>query len=310
MPLDEVRIQLDAFEGPLDLLLHLIRRDEVEIADIPIARITEQYLASLTAGGIDRIDIEVAGEFLVMAATLMEIKSRMLIPPAPEEGRGAPGQDAGSSAEPLPAGLAGVGEDPRADLVRQLMAYKKYRDAAHTLDRRLSAWENRFPGGGAGVPTGPAAPVDEDAPAELDLEDVAIVDLTKAFAAIMETVDFTRLGEHRVADDETPISLHATDIVDRLRGLRDEARAAAARAGGPEGGQHAEAPGEIEFRQLFVGRTRAEAIGLFLALLELIRQRQIEARQDAIHDRIVLRLLEGDVRTPDLAQSPQPPSSA
>lgn len=272
MPLDDVRIHLDAFEGPLDLLLYLIRRDEVDVADIAIARITEQYMATLTAGGIDRIDIETAGEFLVMAATLMEIKSRMLMPAPPVA---ADGSSDGPDGQPG----THVGEDPRADLVRQLMAYKKYRDAAHTLDRRLSQWEHRFPGAGA---VAPLASVDENAPADVDLDDIDVVDLTRAFAAIMETVDLSRLGEHRVSDDETPIALHATDILDRIRRIKDELVA--------KGEGSPDAPPEIEFRQIFAGRTRAEAIGLFLALLELIRQRQVEAKQDRINDRIVLRL--------------------
>jgi segregation and condensation protein A len=168
------------------------------------------------------------------------------------------------------------GEDPRADLVRQLLAYKKYRDAATNLDRRLGEWESRFPGGGATVPELPST---EDDDALVQLDDVDVVDLTRAFAAIMETVDLTKVGDHRVTDDETPIELHASDILDQLRGLADELKA-----------RSADSKPEIEFRQIFTGRTRAEAIGLFLALLELIRQRQVEAVQDRINERIVLRL--------------------
>lgn len=259
MALDELRVQLEQFEGPLDLLLFLIRRDEVDVTDIPISRLTEQYLASLKAGGIDRIDIEAAGDFLVMAATLMEIKSRMLMPEAP-----ATPSEADRAAEPL--------EDPRATLVQQLLAYKKYRDAAHEFDRRLGEWSRRFPSGGAAVPD---VPEPEDADQSVDLEDIGLMDLAQAFARIMETVDLTRVGEHRVTDDETPIALHAEDLMDRLR-----------RDAGPEG--------VMEFRAVFVGRTRAEAIGLFLAMLELIRQRQVVAQQDRTNDRIVLRLRKPD----------------
>ncbi|MGQ0629102.1 MAG: segregation and condensation protein A [Phycisphaerales bacterium] len=256
MPLDDVQIRLAAFEGPLDLLLHLIRKNEVEITDIPISRIAEQYMATLAAAGVDHIDIELAGEFLVMAATLMEIKSRMLMPRA--EGATDPAADATA---PIP----GETEDPRADLVRQLLAYKRFRDAAATLDRRYAEWEKRFPGGGAVVSDSPEA---DDAEVDLDLDDLDITDLTRAFAGIMETVDFSRVGEHLVTDDETPIELHAADILDRLQREREGA------------------PAGIEFRELFRGRTRSEMIGLFLAMLELIRQRKIEARQDRINDAI------------------------
>ncbi len=286
MALDDVRIHLDAFDGPLDLLLHLIRREEVEVTDIPIARITSQYLETLTVGGVDRIDIEAAGEFLVMAATLMEIKSRMLVPALPTAADGNPSTNTANNPSLLPDAESVPGADPRADLVRQLLAYKKYRDAAQALDDRHAQWGRRFPGGGAPLSTDPhAATADDDAPAEIDLDEVDLVDLAQAFASIMESVDLTRLGEHRVLDDETPISLHATDILDRLRRVADAARAAA-------GNTTAKAAftGEIEFRSLFVGRTRAEAIGLFLAVLELVRERQIEAAQDRIHERIVIRL--------------------
>ncbi len=149
MPLDDIRVQLDAFEGPLDLLLYLIRRDEVDVADIPIARLTEQYLATLTAAGLDRIDIDTAGEFLVMAATLMEIKSRMLMPAAPPEG------GEGREWRAPRRSTAAAPEDPRADLVRQLLAYKKYRDAAQNLDRRLSDWDNRSPAAERSSPRSP-----------------------------------------------------------------------------------------------------------------------------------------------------------
>jgi segregation and condensation protein A len=298
MALDDVRIHLDAFDGPLDLLLHLIRREEVEVTDIPIARITSQYLETLSAGGVEHIDIEAAGEFLVMAATLMEIKSRMLVPPAVVEG--APGSEANaahvaSEGVLSPGGDAAVGQDPRADLVRQLLAYKKYRDAAQALDDRHAQWGRRFPGGGAERPGDPKSAGDDDAPAEIALDEVDLVDLAQAFASIMESVDLTRLGEHRVLDDETPISLHATDILDRLRRAAEDARAA---AGGASAGA---ITGEIEFRVLFAGRTRGEAIGLFLAVLELVRERQIEAAQDRLHERIVLRL-----RAPEPSVQPAP----
>lgn len=273
MPLEDIRIQLDAFEGPLDLLLYLIRRDELEIADIPIARVAEQYLALIRAGGIERIDIEQAGEFLVMAATLMEIKSRSLMP-APPEGDGAAEAASGSGST-----------DPRADLIRQLLAYKKYREAAQSLDRRAGEWSRRFPGGGASV-GGMATPPESEP--EADLDDLDVVDLARAFGRIMEAIDLSRLGEHTVTDDETPIALHAEDIVDRLR--REAAEGGAA-GGGPGGAVGA---AEMPFSRLFEGRTRAEAIGLFLAVLELVRQQRVTARQDRINERIVLRLCNDD----------------
>ncbi|MCC6659480.1 MAG: segregation/condensation protein A [Phycisphaerales bacterium] len=246
----EYRVQLGAFEGPLDLLLFLIRRAEVDVTDIPVAQIAEQYMQYLA--GIERIDIDVAGEFLVMAATLMEIKSRMLAPPAADESDAAPAE--------APAGGSNAPEDPRADLVRQLLAYKKFRDASDALESRRSEWDRRFPAGRAGVDDEALrAEIDQHA-AGIDLEDVSLVDLVESFSKIMATVNFDRLGEHTVVYDDTPIEVHAEDLLDRLR---------------------REAPGAEGFPlpAVFAGRTRPEMIGLFLAVLELVRRRAVRVTQ-------------------------------
>lgn len=242
---DDYRVQLDAFEGPLDLLLFLIRKDEVDIANIPVARITDQYLEFLK--GIDRIDIEVAGEFLVMAAALTEIKSRLL---------------SARPAETAPAISDAGGEDPRADLVRQLLAYKQYRDAAGALEQRAGEWHNRFPAGRAAID-------DQNVSASLEqmddteIEDLDLVDLASAFARLMETVNFDRLGDHKVTYDDTPIEIHAEDILEHLRRVSQES------------GGH-----EVEFSRIFAGRTRAEMVGLFIALLDLVRRQAVAVRQD------------------------------
>ncbi|MBX3405679.1 MAG: segregation/condensation protein A [Phycisphaeraceae bacterium] len=274
----EYKVRLEAFEGPLDLLLFLIRRAEVDIHDIPIASITEQYLShleQLTAGSESgRIDIERAGEFLVMAATLMEIKSRMLAPPS------ADGEEPGDSGSSKGSEDGKAAVDPRAELVRQLLDYKRYRDATERLEEYRTEWDRRFPGGAAGRPE---APVDqtpaEDEPA--DLEDVDIVDLVEAFARIIETVDLARVGEHRVVIDETPVEIHAEDILDQLRRRAQESLAAHIAGTGTA---------ELEFAEVFAGRTRSEMIGLFLAMLELVRQRRIAVRQESSRGTIYLGL--------------------
>jgi segregation and condensation protein A len=114
---DNYRVKLEIFEGPLDLLLYLIKKDEIEIADIPIAHITEQYMTYLAL--MEELDIAVAGDFLVMAATLIYIKSKMLLPP-----------------DPLTAGQEDLNEDPRAELVERLLEYQKYKAAANMLYTR------------------------------------------------------------------------------------------------------------------------------------------------------------------------------
>src|SRR5262245_64425681 len=109
-------VHREIFEGPFDLLLHLIKKNEVSISDIPIATITEQYLATLEV--MQAFNLDVAGEFLVMAATLIHIKSRMLLPPT----------DAEEDEE--------EGADPREELVRRLLEYQRFKDAADQLERR------------------------------------------------------------------------------------------------------------------------------------------------------------------------------
>lgn len=260
------RIQLDAYSGPLDLLLYLVKRHEIELTDIPIAMLTDQYMQHLQV--IQSIDVDRAGEFLVMAATLLEIKSQMLMPLVNERLRDP------DAAEALDG--EGLGEvegeteafDPRSELMHQLLAYKAYKDAAIALESRQQEWSQRFAGTGkrgkpeakhehqavdgskAGGQTGGDA--EDAAVIELDMEDVNVMDLCAAFGRLLETIG-TR-GDHEVMYDDTPISLHAEDIRDRL--LRDDV----------------EGKG-LSLGEIFEGRTnRSEMIGLFLAVLELVRE--------------------------------------
>ncbi len=235
------KVELDVYNGPLDLLLFLIRRDEVDIYDIPIAAVTEQYVSYVTL--LQDLDPNLASEFLVMAATLMEIKSRTLLPHPPvEEGEE---EDFG---------------DPRLELVRQLLEYKKYKDAASALAdaRKIQNQKHQR------VPVTPR--IDQD---ELDLEEVQVWDLLKAFQKILGSIG-KRNAKHEVFYDDTPIALHAADILDLM--------------GRNEGRQN--------FQRLFEGRTKSQLIGLFLAVLELIRQKRIRAIQEGEFAPIELDLLD------------------
>lgn len=238
-PSGDYRIRLNAYAGPMDLLLYLVKRHEIDLHDIPMAQLTEQYLSHLEV--IKQIDVESAGEFLVMAATLVEVKSRMIIPASHRPDEQDPTDDIPEEPE----------ADPRFELVQSLLAYKAYKDAAYVLEARAEEWEDRFP---VKAKAG-QKPVDESAngPEEktLDLEDVNVFDLCAAFGNILESVG--HLGDHEVTYDDTPISLHAEDIHDRLK-----------RDAPPEG---------LSLAEIFEGRTgKSEMIGLFLATLELVRQ--------------------------------------
>ena len=242
---DDYTVRLGSFEGPLDLLLYLIRRAEVDIHDIPIVEITNQYLDAI--GDIDGqsdLDIDAAGEFLVMAATLVELKSRTLAPKADadEEGVSRPGDE--------------EVEDPRHDLVRQLLAYQRFRSAAGSLEDRRAEFSARWP---VRIRVGESAEAEAEESTPLEIDDVHAGDLFDAFERIMSAIDPTRLGEHAVEYDDTPIGLHQEDLLDRLRRRED---------------------GRLSLQETFVGRTRGAMIGLFLAVLELARQRLIGFRQD------------------------------
>ncbi len=266
----EYKVEIDAFEGPLDLLLYLIRRAEVDIHDIPVADITRQYMGYLRQ--VHTIDIDVAGDFLVMAATLTEIKARMLAPIPVREG-----DEAVSVAASTPESPASELIDPRAELVRQLLEYKRYRDAADALGRKRDDWDRRFPATRADLDRESLAEAARKL-ADVDIEDVTLSDLAGAFAKILASVDMTRLGDHRVVIDETPIEVHAEDLVHRLHELGSMT--------GAEGSE----PAPVDFVELFRGRSKSEMIGLFLALLELVRQRRVVVQQDAPTDRILLKL--------------------
>jgi segregation and condensation protein A len=238
--MQDFRVQLDNFEGPLDLLLFLIKRDELDIFDIPIARITEHFLGYVDVIKSSRhhgLDVDSIGDFLVMAATLMEIKSAMLLPTPPAV--------SGDSSSLDNAQLA----DPRSDLIRQLLEYKKFRDHTSLLEEQQQRFASRFPRKPGQLRLG-----DNLEMPPLDMDEVQIWDLLGAFNKLMGEIG-QRKRLHEVVDDDTPLALHAADIQDRL--TRE---------------------GATTLRTLLRERTsRAEVIGVFLALLELIRQRKVRA---------------------------------
>jgi len=236
----DYRVSLEAFEGPLDLLLFLVRRAEVDLQDIPIAAITDQYLDVLGRTQRDDVDIEQAGEFLVMAATLIEIKSRCLTPPEKSEGEGDTGETT---------------SDPRDELIRQLLAYQRIRSAADALLGGRDHFSSRLPSRvGCDRGTIPVLPEGHE------LEDVHAMDLADAYEHIAAAIDFARLGDHVVELDDTPIALYEEDLVDRLT-----------RRGG-----HA-----LTLQEAFAGQQPVQRVGMFLAVLELVRQYRVRFDQDA-----------------------------
>ncbi len=200
MPLTEdYQVRLEAFCGPLDLLLYLIRQAEVDIHEISVSTITDQYLEFLHEA--PDVDVDAAGEFLVMAATLIELKSRTLVPPEAAAGEGSPGR---------------VASDPRFELVQQLLEYQRFRVASESLSQRREALRRRY----ANRPCHPHGPRIE-APPELDLEDAHVFDLYEAYERIIAAIDFDRLGDHRVEIDDTPAAFYQQRLLERLHATPD-----------------------------------------------------------------------------------------
>ncbi|MEK7347244.1 MAG: segregation/condensation protein A [Candidatus Eisenbacteria bacterium] len=227
-----IRVNLPAFEGPLDLLLHLIQQDEIDITDIPISKITKQYLEMLDL--MRELDLEVAGEFLVMAATLMRIKARMLLPPIIEE------------QEEL---------DPRETLVRQLLEYRRFKDAAKDLERLEADRRLRFERG---------APAQLEDPEASELLPVSLFRLLEALKGALAR--------------QVPPVVHTIDAepmrIDEAMSLLRE---------------NLKTRGRLLFAEmldLFV--TRIEKITAFLGLLELLKLGDVRAAQEDLFGPIYL----------------------
>ena len=240
---EDYKVDLEIFEGPLDLLLYLIRREELNIYDIPIGRITEQYMKYLDL--MRQLNLDVAGEFIVMAATLMVIKSRMMLPVDRRQ------TDEGTDEEWV---------DPRLDLVRQLIEYKKFKDAAGRLAEYEALTQESFDYGGGRPKFEKSAADAADALASIDM-----FDLLTAFQEVL-----ARLNE--IPQEE--LKGMRWSVPDKMDYILERSRA----------------DGQISFSTLFTARSpRGEVIVTFLALLELLRQHRVIVYQnDAFHEITVL----------------------
>ena len=222
-------IKLDIFEGPLDLLLYLIRKNEIDIYNIPIALIAEQYLSYLDM--MRSLNLDLAGEYLVLASTLIHIKSKLLLPPA--EGDGEEEE----------------GEDPRAELVQQLLEYQAFKEAALRLNDRPLLERDVFKRG---------APVEEPTTAgETDdaLVEVDVFELVTAFRRIIAGLDLK---------EDLEIDAEKMSLTDRINEIMERLTE----------------EGQITFADLLGDRTdRRRIIYTFLAILELMKLRMVRAYQ-------------------------------
>jgi segregation and condensation protein A len=231
------KLRLSNFEGPLDLLLHLIKINEVDIYDIPIAAITDQYVEYLKM--MRELDLEIASEFLLMAATLMEIKSRMLLPTQPSE------------EEPE--------EDPRFELIEQILEYKKYKELAGHLEEKAAVESHFFQRNfkeNVDVETGEP------------LIEVTLFELLQAFKHVLE---------YATEEPFREITLEEISVEEKMEEIRARLRE----------------KNNMLLDEIFKGETKTKAvlISTFLALLELIRLKELAARQTKLFGEIRIFLL-------------------
>lgn len=263
-----IDVELDQFAGPLDLLLYLIRRDEIDIHDIPVAHITREYLTALEQ--MEELDIRVGGEFLVVASMLLELKSQMTL----VRGQRTPGDGQKDQI------------DPRYELVRQLLEYRRIKDGTTLLLDLERAQSERFfhptsPAeiSAAATSGAPAAPPSGYLKADL-------WDLVAAYGRLLNSLGTRQ--PLQIPYDDTPIEVYTERLLAR-------AEASAAEGRGP-----------ARFRDCLHAGGVHELVGLFLALLELLKQRKVHAWQEQAFGEICLapatreNLADGDVDGDDL----------
>jgi segregation and condensation protein A len=244
------RVELPIFRGPLDLLLYLVKKHEVDILDIPIHSVAQSFLRYLEV--IQLIDIEYAGDFLVLASTLMEIKSRMLLPQKEEA------EEPGEAGEPK--------LDPRAELVKQLVPYRRFREAADELDHLAAAQASHWP---RGYIEKPEQPTD---PSQQPLQPVELWDLVSAFDRLLRAT--LSHQKQAITVDETPQHIRMAELISHLQ----------------------EHTGPMPFESLFQRpHTKARLIGQFLALLELIKLKRVMIEQSSTFSTIMVTLLDASL---------------
>ncbi|MDD5745844.1 MAG: segregation/condensation protein A [Candidatus Omnitrophica bacterium] len=239
------KVKLEIFEGPLDLLLYLIKRNHVNIHDIPIAQVTEQYMQYLELMRL--LDLNIAGEFLVMAATLIHIKSKMLLPPDETEAEEA--EEA----------------DPRAELVRKLLEYKKFKEVAGYLEQRESIQRKIF------KRVNPAGGIEGE---EEVFFETSVFDLIAAFSKALK--DVPRDVFREIIEDEFTVEGKIHDLLHLLVEKR-----------------------QLSLNELFLcSKNKYEIIVTFLGVLELIRQKEVVAAQKGLFGDVMVFLNEERVVPP------------
>lgn len=227
----DYRVDLDLFSGPLDLLLHLVKRNEVDVGEVALAKVASQFAGYLEV--LQFIDLDLAGEFLVTASTLVEIKSHSVLP-----------RDEEPEAEETHAD-----DLARSELVRRLLEYRKFKEAAAELEERAARWQERYPRLSIEQPS------DGGDRSEDRIREVELWDLVSALGRVLQARESVGVGS--LQRDETPVAELVVQIGDRVR-----------------------TEGRVAFSDCFAGlNDRGRIVGVFLAILELVRHHGFRAEQ-------------------------------
>ncbi|MGB8001090.1 MAG: segregation/condensation protein A [Anaerobacillus sp.] len=240
-------VKVDAFEGPLDLLLHLINKYEVDIYDIPVSQITDQYLTFVHT--MQELELDVASEYLVMAATLLAIKSKMLLPQKEEE---------------VLEEDHDFEDDPRDELVQRLIEYRRFKEAANDLKEKESSRSLLY----VRPPADISAYSHEDN--QTSIGDVTLYDMLAAFQKMSRRVKEKKPKRTRIQSEDIPIEDRMNDIKKQLSGK-----------------------GRKRFSDLFGEEDRGHMIVTFLAVLELMKTRDVACEQDQNFGEIMIFESEG-----------------
>ncbi|TLS35641.1 segregation/condensation protein A [Pseudalkalibacillus caeni] len=246
----QYNVKIDAFEGPLDLLLHLINKYEIDIYDIPVSQITDQYMNYIHT--MQELELDVASEYLVMAATLLAIKSKMLLPKREEEWF-----DSQLDLD--------MEEDPREDLINQLIEYKKYKHAAKELKERENDRSLIF----GREPADLSAYDTNEKEQSTSIGDVTLYDMLSAFQRMFSKKKAIKPRKTTIQTTDIPIGKRMDEIMDRLS-----------------------KKGNQRFADLFPSQERGHIVVTFLALLELMKKTKIHCRQEGNFSDIIISAME------------------
>jgi segregation and condensation protein A len=236
----QFRVDLTTYRGPLELLLYLVRKQEIDVTEISLARLTEQFLEQLTV--LQELGVDDVGDFVDMASCLLELKSHCVLP--------------GSDEAP------DVLEDPREGLVQRLLEYKRYRDAASLLDEQSREWQQRYPRVASDLP-----PRQTDLGTQ-PLQEVELWDLVSALGRILRDNQATQPSN--IVYDDTPLQVYMERILRQLASR-----------------------GDVTLSQMYEpGMPKSAMIGVFLAILELVRHHSVRTEQHVLHGEI--RILPGE----------------